>query len=106
MQARAAGTEPVLAQSYFEFAGDLATPEDILAFYNTARSAAQLGQHFFADSAEPRPSRFVGFATVPAPVDGPRFDPFLEYGDERDGPPPRGEDARPAEPQPWEPRGP
>lgn len=67
VQARADGLEPVLAQSYFEFAGDLPDPDDALAFYQTARSVALLGHSFFAPQSEPRASRFVGFADVPEP---------------------------------------
>jgi uncharacterized protein len=64
-QARLDGFEPLLAQSYYEFAGDLAQPEDALAFYASARSVALLGHSFFTSQAEPRASRFVGFAAVP-----------------------------------------
>lgn len=68
VEARAGGLEPILAQSYFELAGDLPEPEDALAFYNTARSVALLGKGFFAPDAEPRASRFVGFLPTLAPA--------------------------------------
>jgi len=66
VSAREAGLEPVLAQSNFEFAGDLTTPEDGLAFYNTARNVARLGRDFFAPASGARLSRFVGFTPAAA----------------------------------------
>lgn len=71
VQARQDGLEPVLAQSYFEFAGDLADNDNALAFYNSARAVARLGHNFFAPSAEPRASRFIGFAPLQGPVGAP-----------------------------------
>jgi uncharacterized protein len=73
VDARAGGLEPILAQSYFELAGDLADPENALAFYNTARSVAALGHSFFATDITPRESRFVGFDPLRAPPQGGLF---------------------------------
>jgi hypothetical protein len=68
VQARSDGLEPILAQSYFEFAGDQTDATNALTYYNTARSVALLGQNFFTQQATPTPSRFVGFDSLGAPA--------------------------------------
>lgn len=65
LEARERGAEPILALSYYEFAGSLREPDDALAFYHLARTVARLSDLVRGTSAEPRPSRFVGDAGIP-----------------------------------------
>ncbi|HLE97648.1 MAG TPA: S16 family serine protease [Candidatus Thermoplasmatota archaeon] len=63
--ARAQGLEPVLAVSYYEFAGAIPEVPVRLTFYQTARATASLDVLLAGGGARPVDSRFVGEGRLP-----------------------------------------
>lgn len=59
-EARAQGIEPILAEAYYEFAGDFEEPVLGLAYYGLAGTIARSTTAFQAEGDGPNPSRFVG----------------------------------------------
>lgn len=59
-EARAQGVEPLLAEAYYEFAGDFQDPLLGLAYYGLSGTIARSTSAFQAPGDGPNPSRFVG----------------------------------------------
>jgi uncharacterized protein len=57
---RVAGVEPILAEAYYEFAGDFQNPIQALVYYGLAGTIARSASAFQAEDADANPSRFVG----------------------------------------------